>query len=538
MELRGRALNNDLFIESRFEGSTGDVGDTGGERGGHLLTLRAQIHCQPQTLKDFLMEGPKMKFKKDKAVKSGEGDVYDMTYRVTTRAARCEVQQELSWGDGSAIHSDSNAEFILVASAKEDDGVVAAPGSLVGGVGSVRGNQRRKRDAVKEAAKGVIKRAVTKEKGDEDKAGESFRVVRVALTSVTELFAAPHGTTETRVTCRMEGASISEKDAKEGRCKGWGGPLPPPPPYPFLSPLPPLHNTVLKRLYFDPLKDALAKFDRSEEVDEAVRNVFADAARNDDIPSLRAAEESRMIQEAMDYVDAGNEEGEQWKRIGASLSKPVEKFKRKSKGESIVAAWGMATAIIHASSELVLAWTWIADSDERKKLHVRENGDLIRRVKYLPNSRTQYTDIGFDFPSTNRLFSLTSVWGKASSGDGGELFVVAGKTRDLEKDEFDIIERDFGKFIKATIKQVILIEGIAPHVCRVTYAAQVDVGGRIPTALMDTQISFALDIVKNMHERFERRGKDVDAEVRDGLFFVGEKEGVEDKGRCGDSRRW
>ena len=208
-------MNNDLFVDSKFSSLSND-GDTKGGAGVQifLLSLKAKIHCQPEALKEFLKKGPAMKAKGDKAVKSGEGEVYDMTYRVSTRTARYEVRQEHSWEDGKAIGSE--AEFLLVASPKEDQEVAAAPGSSGAGVESIQGKPR-KRDAVKEAAKGVIKRAVMKEKGAKDAAEGVFRVERVALTSVTELFPAPHGTTEIRVTCQIEGAAIKEMGAKKGR---------------------------------------------------------------------------------------------------------------------------------------------------------------------------------------------------------------------------------------------------------------------------------------------------------------------------------
>ena len=221
LKLRGKVLNNDLFVDSKFCSLSDDGGPTkggggAGEGQGFLLKLRAQIHCQPLTLKEFLKEGPEMKSKREKAVKSGEGEVYDMAYRVSTRAARYEVQQEHSWEDGKAI--EQQAEFVLVALPKEDEGVAAAPGSIVGGTNSERG-KHRKRDVVKGVVEGAMKGAFTKEKGAEDKAGENLRVERVALTSVTELFTGPHGTTEIRVMCRIEGASINEHGAKEGRCR-------------------------------------------------------------------------------------------------------------------------------------------------------------------------------------------------------------------------------------------------------------------------------------------------------------------------------
>ena len=244
-----------------------------------------------------------------------------------------------------------------------------------------------------------------------------------------------------------------------------------------------------------------------------MRNAYAEAVRNDEITSTRVSDETLILEEAIHYVDAGEEEGAQWKRIRSSLNQPVEKFKRKDKGKNVAAAWGKATAIIHATPELVLSWQWFLDSNGRKKVHIEFTGDLIRRVKYIPQSRTQLCDFGYSFPGTNRLFSVKSVWGKNSSSEGVERFVITGKTRDMDKKDFDAIERDFGKFIKVGVKQVFVIEKIAPSVCRATYAAQIDLRGRIPTALMDTQISNALDILKGMYEKFERRGKDVEAEV-------------------------
>ena len=175
---------------------------------------------------------------------------------------------------------------------------------------------------------------------------------------------------------------------------------------------------------------AFLHFERSDEVDKADLEDFADSARHESSLRPNTLSERKLIEEAMQYVDAGKEEGEQWKRIGASLNKPIEKFKRKSKGNQVAAAWGKATAVIHASSELVLAWLWTLDSNERLKNHIDDNGDLIRRIQYLPNSRTQLGDIGYSFPSTSRLFSVTNVWGKTFSRVGNEVLVIAGKTRD------------------------------------------------------------------------------------------------------------
>ena len=161
---------------------------------------------------------------------------------------------------------------------------------------------------------------------------------------------------------------------------------------------------MLKQLYFDLLKKAFAHFDRSEEVDAAEREAFADSVRIDELPN--SEREAKMIQAALKYTEAGEGEGEAWERIWASLNEPVEMFKRSTESESVKKVWGKAIAMIHASPELVLAFIWILDSNVRKKRHIEEQGNLPRRVVYEPNSRTQTCDIGASFfPVTNRLFS-------------------------------------------------------------------------------------------------------------------------------------
>ena len=92
---------------------------------------------------------------------------------------------------------------------------------------------------------------------------------------------------------------------------------------------------MLKQLYFDQLKEAFVKFDRSEEVDEAARNAYAEAVRNDEITSSRVSDETLILEEALHYVDAGEEEGAQWKRIRSSLNQPVEKFKLMLSGRNV-----------------------------------------------------------------------------------------------------------------------------------------------------------------------------------------------------------
>jgi len=53
-----------------------------------------------------------------------------------------------------------------------------------------------------------------------------------------------------------------------------------------------------------------------------------------------------------------------------------------------------------------------------------------------------------------------------------------------------------------------------PSVCQVTYLVQAQVGGSLPRALLNTRIKSSLATVHNMQDKFERKGKVVDAEMR------------------------
>jgi len=51
-------------------------------------------------------------------------------------------------------------------------------------------------------------------------------------------------------------------------------------------------------------------------------------------------------------------------------------------------------------------------------------------------------------------------------------------------------------------------------VCQVTYLVQAQVGGSLPRALLNTRIKSTLSLVHSMQDKFERKGKVVDAEMR------------------------
>ena len=281
---------------------------------------------------------------------------------------------------------------------------------------------------------------------------------------------------------------------------------------------------MLKQLYFNQLKEAFNKFDRSEEVDEAARNDFVGSVRKGEVPPL-TSEEASILDEAKSYAVAG--EGEQWKRIGASLNQPVEKFQKDTGGGSeIASAWGKAVVQIHASAETIFAWLLDLCGSERMKEHRKRNGDLPRTAKVIPGSRSQHNVImkKFKNPVKNRLLALTHVWGTDDT-DGRSTFIIAGLPRDfpLDGEEAREIKAQYGDFIVAKTHTLHMIMHTADNVCKYTYINQTDAGGRIPLFLMNRKISEALNLATRLYEKFERRGRDVDTEVGclDGVLVAG-----------------
>ena len=73
----------------------------------------------------------------------------------------------------------------------------------------------------------------------------------------------------------------------------------------------------------------------------------------------------------------------------------------------------------------------------------------------------------------------------------------------------DLIKQDpiASKAIRGTVRGYWRIKPLAPSVCQVTYMAQAELGGSIPTALLNARIKATLGVVQTMQVKFARNGK-------------------------------
>jgi len=249
--------------------------------------------------------------------------------------------------------------------------------------------------------------------------------------------------------------------------------------------------------------------------------------------------------------------------IQGTVREPVE-FYQKVEGNA--GAWGKAVATIDASAARVLANRWCLNRHENRKNYVERVGaDALRKVVHMKDSHSLIFVFLLRLPSpvSNRVFATWFTWRKepddsfllafapmedyAREAEGAvELFVAEqkelreGKTKeactlenDLEDLELmpqqkrtrkdrvnelnDLIQQDpiASKAIRGTVRGYWRIKPLATSVCQVTYLVQAELGGSIPSAIINAGIKDNLGLVQTMQVRFARNGKLVDKEMRD-----------------------
>jgi len=254
--------------------------------------------------------------------------------------------------------------------------------------------------------------------------------------------------------------------------------------------------------------------------------------------------------------------------VQGTVREPVEFYQ---KFESNAGAWGKAVATIDASAVRVFADKWCLDSFAQGRKHVKEEGsDALFSVVRVPNSRSMlYVNLVRIGMVSDRVFATWFSWRQEEDGsfvmawapledyaeESADAFeqvknyTKAQETRrSLEGDTPEAYRRDaedlkrmmehiasknqLVKDMNGLIKQDPLAEKalrgkvrgfwrmkpLAPSVCQVTYLAQVELAGSIPTALLNARIKNSLSgFVQTMQVKFARNGKLVDKEMR-GVF--------------------
>ena len=252
--------------------------------------------------------------------------------------------------------------------------------------------------------------------------------------------------------------------------------------------------------------------------------------------------------------------------VQGTVREPVEFYLKIE--SNATGAWGKAVATIDASAARVFALRWCQNSYEHTKRHIEKGGaDALLKVVHMKDSHSMiFVNLAkLPSPVSNRVFATWFSWrkepdnsflmafgpiedysedakgavklfmatqkgrrereGKAGDGkafirdtDELELMIQQQDDRMELVDKLgDLIQRDplASKAIRGTVRGYWLISPLAPSVCQVTYLIQAELGGSIPTALLNSQLKRRLGIAQTTQNKFARNGKLVDKERRD-----------------------
>ena len=261
---------------------------------------------------------------------------------------------------------------------------------------------------------------------------------------------------------------------------------------------------LISRHNFAPIKGAQKKHERCDEVDALQRRYFI----NEVMPKMPATDVKERA--LIDVALAFNLDDSEWQRVRGSLKKhpTAQMFVRDASDQS---TWGKAHGDIDDTLKEVFAWIWFGCSYERMQMHQAKYGKLLRVTDATENSsRSQVIAAEYKIAPnfSNRWGETRYTWDTMESGD----VVVAFEP---------FAQGGAGLFTKGAIEGkstgLYHFTKVAPKITTFTLVQKVDLGGAVPNWLMKTLVKTVFSLLLRVQERFRRRDKEVDREVREVL---------------------
>ncbi|GMI37358.1 hypothetical protein TeGR_g5104 [Tetraparma gracilis] len=250
--------------------------------------------------------------------------------------------------------------------------------------------------------------------------------------------------------------------------------------------------------------------ERAAEIDAAELEELAAYFRTSPLPPTPA--ENVTIESACADAD------KPWRRIPGTVLSPVALFQFVSAKDL---PWGKAVADIDASPEMILAFLWNFMSYERVKIH-RSEGAKLRLGVPVPGSHTTFQAIGAQLGPTidDRIAAVRFTWRKEGSGYLATVTPAAqehsGGSSEIQNRFMAAVEaeRIATKAVMADFNGLYRITRRAANVSRVTLVGTGNPKGKIPKFVLDRTVVWSLNMLVTLHDKHERNGKEVDAELR------------------------
>jgi hypothetical protein len=259
-------------------------------------------------------------------------------------------------------------------------------------------------------------------------------------------------------------------------------------------------------------------FARYDEVDEARAIHFETVTVRTSPPPQR--HETDLFNKCV-LIDDQRTNAAAWRRISNTVEEPTACFQKSSTDSSGV---GKAISVVDAPSTRVLSWIWLNMSYERIFEHIEKNGYLLRKEIVVPDSHSKIMMSVQKFPGniSNRLYSIMWTWRKE---DDGSFTIGFMDTDKCDDDGFgvatakasDVIATDDVALaaVRGSTWGVWKIKPRARSVCQVTLVQQGFVGGSIPLVIVNSRLKKSIAVVDRLRDKYERRGEEVDEELRE-----------------------
>ena len=247
---------------------------------------------------------------------------------------------------------------------------------------------------------------------------------------------------------------------------------------------------------------------------EAVDKAMYDACERVTIPNAPPIQphENNLIVQSLSYDEINQN---QFKRIKGTVREPVEYFQMI---ESDKGVWRKAVATVDASAARVFADRWCRNTYE----HGEKYAGTLDKAIQIPNTHSMLVAFLLRLPNpvSDRVFTTWLTWRKEPDGS----FVIAFAPLSEYK-KFDSATAEINnalsshaaaaEAVRGTVKGFWRIKPLAPSICHVTYLVQAELGGSIPTALLNVRIKDTLGVLQTMQVKYARNGMLVDKEMRD-----------------------
>jgi len=250
------------------------------------------------------------------------------------------------------------------------------------------------------------------------------------------------------------------------------------------------------------------KFDRSDEVDNAVQSHFI----NNVMPNVPLSKDEKK---SIDYCIKSLKYGDDfqtWSRLPQNLNDTVQKFTIDNDGKLVIVK---GITIVDERAEVIMSYLIHFTSNERNKIGLELNGDLERSMKNDDKSHTSRitSEVKSPPPITNRRFVGSHIWAKEWGGNV-DTFVIAS-----------LPDKDDGTTAKgvvlATTTALFVIERLAERVSRITQLQKTDLklpDGFIGDAINKYAAKYSLLVLDELYTKYERKQKEVDSDIR--LEFI------------------